>query len=250
MVLVAYDQAAEVRQPGDGSFNLPTSAVTPELASILGCLSTATFAMRTDQIPTLSQQSFPQGVAIVGPIGDQRRGLFFLPRDLVDDSFDQRDLSRRSRRGNACEWNSLAIRHHQPLCTLSAFGFSDAGAPFFAGENVPSTKTSSQSISPCSFSVSRKACQMRTSTSSVSHSTSRRQHVLGEGKRSGKSRQRAPLRSTHKMPSKHARSAARGRPPLALLHGCGMNGLIRSHCSSVSKTSCRLRHRNVSFQRP
>ena len=71
--------------------------------------------MRTVQIPTPSQQSLPQWVAVVSPIGDQRRGLFFLPRDVAEDSFDQRDLSRRSRRGPACEWNSLAIRHHQPL---------------------------------------------------------------------------------------------------------------------------------------
>jgi hypothetical protein len=40
--------------------------------------------------------------------------------------------------------------------------------------------------------------------------------VLGDLNRSGKSRQRALLRSTHRMPSQQARSSAGGRPPLRL----------------------------------
>jgi hypothetical protein len=63
--------------------------------------------------------------------------------------------------------------------------------------------------------------------------------VLGDGYRSGKSRQRAPLRSTHRIPSKHARSSAGGRPPRGDRFRFGMKALICSHCSSLTKTSCR-----------
>jgi hypothetical protein len=239
VVLMANDQAAEGADPGDGAFDFPASAVAAKLSTILCVRAYSAATVWADQVPALGQQAGSQLVAVVGSIGNQRRGLF-PGRDLVEDSFDQRDLSRRSTFGPACEWNSLTIRHHQPLCTLSPLRFADSVAPFFAGEKLASTNTSSQSSRPCSSSVSRKACQILTSTPSPSHSTSRRQHVLGDGYRSGKSRQRAPLRSTHRMPSKQARSSDGGRPPFADRLRFGMNGLIRSHCSSVTKTSCRL----------
>src|SRR5262249_45073451 len=151
-------------------------------------------------------------VTVIGSIRNQRNRSF-ARWHLVDQLFDERDLSRRSTFGPADEWNSLTICHHHPLRTFSTLGFTDSFAPFFAGEKLASTNTSSQSNSPRSSSVSRKACQIFTSTPSPSHSTNRRQHVLGDGYRSGKSRQRAPLRRTHKIPSKHARSSAGGRPP-------------------------------------
>ena len=239
VMFMADDQPAEGADPRDGAFDFPASAVAAEFSSILRTRTHSAATVWANQIPALGQQAGSQLVAVVGSIGNQRRGLF-PGRDLVEDSFDQRDLSRRSTFGPACEWNSLTIRHHQPLCTLSPLRFSDAVAPFFAGEKLASTNTSSQSSRPCSSSVSRKACQILTSTPSPSHSTSRRQHVLGDGYRSGRSRQRAPLRSTHRMPSKQARSSTGGRPPLADRLRSGRCGAIRFHCSSVIKTSCRL----------
>ena len=237
VVFVPDHQAAEAADPGDRSFNLPATTVAAKLTPILGSWADSASAMRTDEIPAFRLQVGTQLVAVIGTVCNQRRG-FFPDRDLVEDSFDQRDLSRRSTFGPACEWNSLTIRHHHPLCTLSALGFSNAVAPFFAGEKLASTNTSSQSSSPCSSRVSRKACQIVTSTPSPSHSVNRRQQVLGEGYRSGKSRQRAPLRSTHKIPSRQARSSAGGRPPRGERLRLGRNGLIRSHCASVRKTSC------------
>jgi hypothetical protein len=61
--------------------------------------------------------------------------------------------------------------------------------------------------------------------------------VLGDGKQSGRSFQRAPERSTHKIPSKQARSSARGQAPLEEGSTAGKNGLTRSLCLSVNKTS-------------
>jgi hypothetical protein len=103
---------------------------------------------------------------------------------------------------------------------------------------VPSTSASSQSDRPCSLNMSRNACEIRTSTSSTSQSIGLLRQVLGDGKCWGKSRRWAALRSHYKMPSKHARLSARGRPSLVALLACGMNGLIDSQCSWLSKTSC------------
>ena len=231
-------QSAIATNPSDRSLDLPATAVASKFSPILGLGADATTSMRTNQVPSLGEQTGSQFIAVIRSIGDQRSRCFG-DRDFIDDGFDQRDLSRRSTFGPACEWNSLTIHHHQPLCTFSPLGFADSVAPFFAGEKLASTNTSSQSSKPCSSSVSRKECQIRRSTSSPSHSANRRQHVLGDGYRSGKSRQRAPLRNTHKIPSKHARSSAAGRPPLGERLRFGMNGLILAHCSSVTKTSCR-----------
>jgi len=66
--------------------------------------------MWTDQIPTVSQQLLLQQIAVVGTIGDQRLWPF-LPRDLVEDSFDLRDLRTRSKPSAGCEWSSLSSRH-------------------------------------------------------------------------------------------------------------------------------------------
>jgi hypothetical protein len=57
--------------------------------------------------------------------------------------------------------------------------------------------------------------------------------VLGDGYRSGKSFHRAPLRSTHKMPSKHGRFSIGFGPPLGEAFGSGTSGAISAHCASV-----------------
>jgi hypothetical protein len=220
---MANDETAKAADPGDRALDLPAAAVSSQLPTILRLRPSASPSVRTDQIPAF---------------GNQRNGRF-ADRHFVNQVLDERDLSRRSTFGPACKWNSLTICHHQPLCTFSTLRFADSFAPFLAGEKLASTNTSSQSKSRRSSSVSRKACQISTSTPSPSHSTNRRQQVLGEGYRSGKSRQRAPLRSTHKIPSKQARSSAGGRPPRGDRLRFGMNGSIFSHCLSLTKTSCR-----------
>jgi len=232
------DQPAEAANPGDGALNLPTAAIATQFPTVLRLRPSATPAMGTDQVPTFGPQTLAELVTVIGSISNQRNRRL-VGGHFVHQFFDKRDLSRRSTFGPACKWNSLTICHHHPLRTFSTLGFADFFAPFLAGEKLASTNTSSQSSNPRPSSVSRKACQIFTSTPSPSHSTNRRQQVLGDGYRSGKSRQRAPLRSTHKMPSKHARSSAGGRPPRGDRLRLGMHGLILSHCWSLTKTSCR-----------
>ena len=51
-------------------------------------------------------------------IGD-RQSWCFGDRDFIDDGFDERDLSRRSTFGPACERHSLTIHHRQGFETGS-----------------------------------------------------------------------------------------------------------------------------------
>jgi hypothetical protein len=134
----------------------------------------------------------------------------------------------------------LAACHHHPLRTFAAFGFTDAVAPFFAGAKEPSAKVSSQSNRPRSSSSPRNFRHNPSHTPASSQSRNRRQQVLGEGYCPGKSFQRAPDRSTHKIPSKHRRSWMRRRPPAAEGLIFGNNDSILFHCSSVSSDWCRV----------
>lgn len=92
--------------------------------------------------------------------------------------------------------------------------FSDASAPFFAGAKLPSMKASSQSSNPFSSTMERNFRQISSYTPRSSHSRKRRQHVDELGYRSGKSCHLAPVRRTHRIPSKTSRLSAGGRPPL------------------------------------
>jgi hypothetical protein len=99
---------------------------------------------------------------------------------------------------------------------------------------VPSAKPSSQSTWPCRSSNTTNRRQAWSHTPSSDHSAKRRQQVTYEGNDRGRSFHRAPLRSTHRMPSRQRRTSALGRPP----RGSGLGALKRSeisdHCSSVS----------------
>jgi hypothetical protein len=52
---------------------------------------------------------------------------------------------------------------------------------------------------------------------------------------SGKNRHAAPVCNTHRVPSRHARLDAHGRPRLSLRRfGSGSSGPINSHCASFN----------------
>ena len=231
-----HDQSPELTEPRDGSLDDPASTIASQLSTVLSRFATTPAAMRTNQFQAFVAERGSQSIAVVGSIGNQNR-MTLGAHSLLDDT--RRQLYFRRRRGvdGTCQRYSLAIRHHHPLCTFSTLGFSDVGAPFFAGAKLPSMNSSSQSIRPCSSSSSMKACHIVVKTPASSHSTSRRQHVLGDGNDSGRSFHRAPLRSTQRIASKQARSQALGRPPRRLGAGVGMKGLTLSHCRSLSKTS-------------
>jgi hypothetical protein len=83
----------------------------------------------------------------------------------------------------------------------------------------------------------RSATHIASRTPLSAHSLSRRQQVDGEGNSLGRSFHRAPDFRTQRIPSKHRRSSADGRPPRAERFRAGKCGLIFSHIASVNNCS-------------
>jgi hypothetical protein len=100
-------------------------------------------------------------------------------------------------------------------------------SPFFSGAKLPSRKLSLQSNLPRRSSSERKARQILSHTPRCSHCRSLRQHVLALGYSLGKSRHRAPVLSTHRMPSSTRR-----------LRSLGKSGSSLAHCSSDKNAFC------------
>src|SRR5438105_471206 len=128
-------------------------------------------------------------------------------------------------------WPSTTTIHFVPLPFLV---FPTQAPLFFAGAKLPSRNDSLQSRRPFWSNSARNCRQILSHVPSSSHRRRRRQHVLGLGYLSGRSFQRAPVRSIQRMPSSTSRSSAHGRPWLAR---SGSNGSILAHCLSERNTS-------------
>ena len=236
MVLPSHHQSAKISPPRKGASHGPPSLVATQCAPILRRRFGAIFPMWTDQLDAPSGQSCSQRIGVSGFVVDQPIWIFprttssrSRDRYLLQRRFDQRDFRWRRRVQVVSQRNTCAVDHHHPLRTLSTFGFADTGGPFFAGAKLPSAKVSAQSSWPCSSSCLSRARQAFSQISCASQSRSRRQQVLGEGYRSGRSFQRASLRNTHKIPSKTGRLGIGWGPPLGEAFGSGSNGAICIH---------------------
>lgn len=245
--VISDHQAAEVSQPGEGALHGPAPSVSPECPTVLGRWLAPILAVRGDQLDAPPGQLLPQRITVVAAVGDQAERLLpgtaaAMPTPYADRRerrLDELDLRRGRSVKVVSQRNTRAVDHHHPLRPLAPLGFSDSAAPFFAGAKLPSRKASLQFNCWRSFNSPRNARQISSQTSCSSQSRSRRQHVEGDGNSSGKSCQRAPLRSIHKMPSNTLRSLAGGRPPRGRGGRRGSKGRISSHCASVSNRPYR-----------
>ncbi len=245
--VIADHQSAEVTQPSEGALNNPPSLITAQRAAVLRRRFAAILPMRDDQLDAACRQLLAQGVAIVTPVGNQAAGLLPGTTAAVPVPYADRRERRRDeldfRRGCSVkvvsQRNTLAVDHHHPLRALAPLGFADSAAPFLAGAKLPSIKASLHFNCWRSFNSPRKARQIVSQTSCSSQSRNLRQQVEGEENSSGKSCQRAPLRSIHKMPSKTLRSSAGGRPPFGRGGRLGSKGRIFCRWASVSNRPYR-----------
>lgn len=216
VLLPADQQSLVIAEPRNCPCDNPAVAIAAQGPAVLERWALSALAMGADRLDAARPEPEPEPVCIVRPIDDQAfhlppRGSAVLARyaHRGERLLDECGLSRIGRRDGHSQRNTLAVCHHQPLRTLSAFCVSDCVAPFFAGEKLASVKHCSQSR-VCRSSSS--ASQARSHTPDSSQSRNRRQQVLGEGYGSGRSFQRAPLRNTQRMPSKQGRfGAASGR---------------------------------------
>src|SRR5579859_3501870 len=245
--VVAHNQAPEVSQPGIGTFHDPSPRVTSQGPSVLGGRPHAIPLVRTDQFNAALPQALPQWIAVVGFVGNHAHRL--LPRTtrvMVPSYADRRERRLREfdfRRGCrvkvVSQRKTAAVDHHHPLRPLTPLGFSDSAAPFFAGAKLPSRNDSLHFNCWRSFNSLRNVRQIFNQTPRSSQSRSRRQHVEGCGNFSGRSCQRAPLRSIQRIPSSTRRFSIHGRPPLRCLGGLGSKGAIFFHCASVNNGAHR-----------
>ena len=246
MIFPSYHQSSEISPPCKGAFDFPSSLRAAPGSSVLGRRLGSVFSMGANQLNTASCQSSAQGIGVGGLVVDQPSRIFPWPSpsgsrhgDLLQGRFNQPDFGRGRRVQVVSQRKPLAVCHHHPLRTLSAFGFADTGPPFFAGAKLPSANVSAQSSGPCSSSGPSNARHAFSQMPGASQVRNRRQHVLGEGYRSGRSFHRAPLRNTHKMPSNTGRLAMGLGPPLGDAFGAGRSGAIGAHCASVNSDVCR-----------
>src|SRR3990170_3271064 len=209
-------EPAEVAEPGEGALDFPAPPIAPQLAAVMVRSLPFIPAVRHNQIDAASSQPPAQRITVVTAIGDDP--LRAHPRPSTPTArhphsgqrrLGQSHLVRRGRGDANSQRYTLASGQYHGFRALAALRFTDCEPPFFAGKNVASRKVSS-------------------------HRRSRRQHVTGLGYCGGKSRHLAPDRSTHRMPSTHARLSAAGRPRLPMRRDSGNKFSIAAHCRSVS----------------
>ena len=244
--VITCGQASEKSEPGVGALDFPAPPTAPQLAPISIRLVLFVPAIRNNQLNAASLQSAPQGVAIISFVGyDAPRTL---PRptarawdfDLGERGFRQPGFVRGCRRQENSQRNTLAINQKHPLRTLAPLGFSHGQAPFLAGAKLPSKKVSSHFNRPRRSRSDSKARHTSSNTPCSSHCCKRRQQVDPLGYCAGRSRQRAPVRSTHKAPSKQVRLLAHGRPrPSRRRLSFGKSGSNFFHCWSVIMSNSR-----------
>lgn len=241
MSVLTNQQTPEVLQPCKGALNFPTFAIASQSSSVLKAGLSAPGTMRANQFNVFCFQSLSEFFAVIGPVGNHANRLLLGPSrtlsghlDTLQGAFSQSHFSWRCRGNLASERNTRAVDHHHPLRTFSAFGFTHAEPPFLAEAKLPSKNTSLQFKVPWASRSARKRRQIRSHTPWSSHCLSRLQQVAALGYCDGKSLQRAPLRKTHKIPSKVCRLSDQGRP---LLRGRGSNGSTLAHCLSLSNCS-------------
>jgi hypothetical protein len=241
---IAHHQSAKVAYPSEGSFNLPPALITSQLPSVMVSPLLTVATIGGDQIdPALRLKPLPQRVTVVAFVANQSLGfrspLIGSKVNVVQCRFQQGHFRRLGRAELTCQRNTFTIDHHHPLCTFATLGFSHSVTPFFAGAKEASAKHSSQRSWPRFSKVSRNVRQTSNQIPRSSQSASRRQHVEAEGYPRGSAFQRAPLRSTQRIPSTTGRLGIGLGPPLSEAAGSGSKGASLAHCSSVN-SGCRI----------
>ncbi len=134
------NKSSMVSDPAESALDYISSPVSIPESVVLSVDISVVFPVRSQKVDASFSQTFSSWIAVVCLVSDHSFGpgpgsswSSFRDLDLCEDFFKELDLSRRGRVGIASQRNTLAIDHHQALCSL---------APFFAGMNVASTNAS------------------------------------------------------------------------------------------------------------
>ena len=236
LIFVPSNETSEVLEPAEAPLHLPSTSVTSEFSTVLLGRLDSVAAMRTNQVDATTSKSGTKRVAVGCSVINQ--SMRFSTNDTL---FEQR-LDERyfvwTGAGRVCsKRESIAVSEDQYFGPFAPLGLANAFTPFFAGANDASAKDSSWCTFPCRSSARTRRAQAFSQMPAFVHAFMRRQHVDLDGKRAGKSFQRAPVRRIQIMPSTQARGVTSGRPPRGDGSGWGKRSAIRCHCSSVSSNS-------------
>ena len=153
---------------------------------------------------------------------------------LVDDLKTHRDFRYIGCCHQKSQGQSIAFSHQMDGTALAFPAVGDIFAPVLPGTKLPSRKAWLQSSLAWESRVLSNFKRIRSQTPWSCHSWRRRWQVERLPYFGGRSFQRAPERSTHRIPSRVRRSSALGLP---LRLCCGSNGAISPHCSSPNSSS-------------
>src|SRR5437660_10576763 len=240
MVLVmkvkAHRDSTEVLQPCEQPLDLPSSLVAPQRSAILRPSLLPVRLVRRDHLNTLLFEFRIQRVGVVSLIADQSLRPF-QGKNLSESFSDKGDFMRRSRCRVDGERKTSAVCQRHELRTFAPLGLSHSESPFLATIKVASMKHSDKSRSPRSLRSCARASSTLRSVPSLTQSWNLRWQVWYGGKRSGKSCQRAPLRSIQRTPFITSRVSLHGLPrPSSRRGNSGIIGSISTSCSSVSSS--------------
>jgi len=236
MKVKAHRNPTEVLKPGEQPLNLPPPLVTPERSAVLRRSFLSVRLMRRNHLNTLLFEFCVERVGVISLIANQsfRR---FSGKNLSESFSDKGDFMRRSRRRVNGDRKTIAVCQRHELRTFAPLGLSHSKSPFLATTNVPSIKHSDKSRSPRSFRSWARASSTWRSVPSLTHCWNRRWQVWYGGNLSGKSCQRAPLRSIQSTPFITSRVSLHGLPrPSSRRGSSGIKGSISAHCASVSSS--------------
>lgn len=227
----------EFVEPSEQTLNLPSPLVAPQYAPVLCRRPLAVALMRRNHLDALHGKRLIERIAVIGKIPDKSFGSSHGD-SCIDGSLDKGDFMRASRIRVHGEWKTRSVCNDHELRALAPLGLSHFGSPFFATTKVPSIKHSDKSMCPTSSKWRASVSRICRITPALTQRLKRRKQVEPEGKRSGKSAQAAPVRSTHKIPFSTARSScSSGLPrPSARRAIAGISGARIVHWALVSSS--------------
>ena len=234
--LVAYGEAPELVQPGEGALNHPAVPSQPLAAlntapgdtglDAAGAALAATTAVVIAFVGVQLVWALPRPSAVLGPHTRHRVQRGRQHHAVVAVGPAQRDAERRALGiGDDVAFRAwfAAVRRVGP----------DLRTPLFARRLALSRAARRQSKAPASCSRSSSTRCSPVQTPAACHSPSLRQHVLPQQPSSiGNSCHWMPVRNTNRMPASAARFDARGRPPFGFSRSGGSSGSTTAHRSS------------------
>lgn len=233
VVLPTGDESAEVLHPGEQPLHFPSSAIAPELPSILS-LASATAPVGGDHFDVvLGGELLIERVRVVGFVADEPGG------ELIEEAagknvFHKLALGRRSAFDRYGERKTVISGDSNDFRALPTAGGANSEAPFLALAKVASTNASSRFSLPCSCSRLASSLSASSNFPLRTHCWKRRWQVWNGGYFSGNSRHCAPVPSTHNTPLSTARVSCHGRPRLSARRAPRSTGSTINHCSSVN----------------